>query len=249
MDFSAVSSQTVLGKMLRLPLKLVPSQAKVPILQGRLKGEKWVVGSGVHGYWLGSYETEKQQVLAKLIAQGDVVFDIGAHVGFYSLLASVLVGSTGHVYAFEPLPRNLFYLREHLRLNHISNVTVVEAAVSDRCGVAGFDEGTNSFAGHIAADGNLQVETLCLDEMVPGKIPPPDCIKVDAEGAEMLILSGAESVLANFHPIVLLATHGCLVHGECCRFLEDLGYVLWPLDRKPLEKSRELLAIVEVADT
>ncbi len=245
MDFSAVSSQTVLGKVLRLPLKLVPAQARMPILQGRLRGKKWVVGSGVHGYWLGSYEYKKQQVLVKMIREGDVAFDIGAHVGFYTLLASMLVGPSGRVYAFEPLPRNLLYLREHLRLNHISNVTVLEAAVSDRCGVTRFEEGASSFAGCIAANGSFQVETVCLDELVPGKIPPPACIKVDAEGAEMLILSGAGTTLSTFHPTVLLATHGIESHQQSCQYLRMLGYRLQSLDGKPVEQSCEILALFE----
>ena len=74
------------------------------------------------------------------------VFDIGAHAGYYTLIASKLVGGSGHVVAFEPAPRNLRYLRRHLSLNHVSNVTVLEVAVSDRAGVGRFDVGAESYA-------------------------------------------------------------------------------------------------------
>ncbi len=136
MNFSGLSDQSFAGKFFRYPLRLIPSTMRLPILQGTLKGKQWIVGSGQHGCWLGSYEHDKQQLLAKSIAAGSVVFDLGSHAGFYTLLASSLVGPKGKVVAFEPMPQNLSYLKEHLRLNQITNVTVIEAAVSDRNGTA-----------------------------------------------------------------------------------------------------------------
>jgi hypothetical protein len=55
---------------------------QVPIIQGTLKGRKWIKGSGVNGYWMGTYELEKQEVLRQTIKKGDIFFDIGAKVGF-----------------------------------------------------------------------------------------------------------------------------------------------------------------------
>ena len=76
----------------------------MPIWQGRLKGKRWIVGSGASGYWRGSYEYENQLVFVRMVARGSTVFDVGAHVGFYTLLASVVVGPAGRVFAFEPVP-------------------------------------------------------------------------------------------------------------------------------------------------
>jgi hypothetical protein len=149
-NFSAISSRSRMGKLLRLPLRLLPSNAVLPILQGRLKGKKWIVGSSVHGCWLGSYEFDKQRLFEQTVTRGSVVFDIGAHVGFYTLLSSVLVGTVGKVFAFEPVPRNLHYLYEHLRFNDATNVTVTEAAVADACGTTLFDESANSATGHLS---------------------------------------------------------------------------------------------------
>jgi FkbM family methyltransferase len=243
MNFSAIPAKSLLGRTLRLTLKLIPPRTRMPILQGKLQGKKWIVGSGVHGYWLGSYESEKQRAFAELVAAGDIVFDIGANAGFFTLLASECVGFDGHVYAFEPVPRNLFYLREHLRLNRIGNVTVVEAAVSDQSGWAFFNEGPNSAMGHLAPDGSLQVKRLCLDEVVPGQIAAPDCVKIDVEGAELQVLSGARTLLAEVHPSVFLATHGDESHKQCCRALESQGYRVQSLDGRPLGGSREVLAL------
>src|SRR5688572_25202486 len=117
MNFSGLSNQSLAGKILRQPLKLIPPGTHVRILQGRLRGKRWIAGSSTHGCWLGSYESDKRQLFESSITPGDVVFDIGANVGFYTLLASDLVGSSGHVYSFEPVPRNIEFLNEHLSLN------------------------------------------------------------------------------------------------------------------------------------
>ncbi len=114
MNFSGVSRQTVVGKLLRLPLRLLPDGMAVPVLQGPLKGKRWLVGSSTHGCWLGSYEYEKQRLFAKKIKAGAVVFDIGANVGFYTLLTAMLVRPEGRVVAFEPVPRNIDFLRKHI---------------------------------------------------------------------------------------------------------------------------------------
>src|SRR5579862_7724955 len=106
-NLSGISRKSWLGKLLRAPLRLIPRSAVLPILQGPLRGKKWVVGSGNHGCWLGSYEHDKQSLFQKTVRTGDIVYDVGANAGFYSLLASVLVGEKGQVYAFEPLPANL----------------------------------------------------------------------------------------------------------------------------------------------
>ena len=116
-----LSNETRLGRLLRLPLRLLPAGAVVPILSGPLRGRRWVVGAGPHGYWLGTYEADKQRLLQTLLREGDCFFDVGANVGFFTLLASALVGRSGRVVAFEPLPQNLAFLRRHLLLNRPHN--------------------------------------------------------------------------------------------------------------------------------
>src|ERR1043165_45133 len=101
-NFSGLSRGSFVGRIARLPLSLIPAGARMPILQGPLRGKRWVAGSHVHGGWRGSYEFEKQQMFISAIKPGAVVYDIGANVGFYTLLASRLAGPQGRVYAFEP---------------------------------------------------------------------------------------------------------------------------------------------------
>jgi|SRR5919202_1306896 FkbM family methyltransferase len=243
MNFSGISKQTPLGKLLRFPLKFIPPQTVIPIWQGKLRKKKWIVGSGDSGYWLGSYEYEKQLLFEQTIPEGSVVFDIGAHVGFYTLLSSVIVGTSGKVVAFEPLPRNLFYLHEHLRLNHIQNVMVIEAAVSAASRVTSFDESPTSFTGHISPQGTLQVKTVALDELTStGQIPMPTHIKLDVEGAELSVLSGARETLSLAHPTIFLATHGDEIHQQACQFLESLGYHLKAIGAESIQQSSEIIA-------
>lgn len=247
MDFSGISQQSFAGKALRLPLRLIPPNAVLPILQGELRGMKWIAGSGNHGCWLGSYEYHKRKTFEQLVAKGDVVFDIGANAGFYTLLASVLSGPSGRVFAFEPVPRNLGYLQKHLRINGIKNVSVIPAAVTDRSGIGRFDGGPNPFTGRLTAGGCLTVRTVSLDEMVrKGELPTPKLMKIDIEGSELLALTGAKSLLENARPIVLLATHGADLHQQCCQLLESFGYQLRAIDGQNLKQSAEIIAFPNI---
>ena len=246
MNFSGISSKTMLGKILRSPLRLIPPNTRIPILQGPLRGMQWIAGSGILSCWLGNYEYEKQKAFAAAVQRGFTVYDIGANVGFYSLLASVLVGPEGKVYCFEPVPRNLEFLRRHLELNKLSNCTVWDAAVGSYEGTSRFDLGSNRAQGHLTTEshGTLTVRTVTLDGLVAsGKMPPPDLIKCDIEGAEYDALTGASGILAKYGPTIFLSTHGVDVHRRCCMFLRDLRYSLTSLDGLPLDRTYELLAI------
>lgn len=243
MNFSVISQQSFLGKALRFPLKFIPRNLCIPILQGKLRGKRWIVGSSTHGCWIGSYEYEKRRIFEKLVTPGSVVFDIGAHVGFYTLLASELVGSSGKVFAFEPVPRNLRYLRAHLEINNVKNVTVISAAVSDHSGATLFAEESSHSAAHIYLQGSFQVEMVCLDDLfTQGEIPMPDFIKMDIEGGELRALVGATLLLTNGSPTIFLATHGREIHRKCCELLCSLGYSLEPIAGESVDDTDELLA-------
>lgn len=205
---------------------------------------KWIVGSATHGCWLGSYEYRKRICFERAVTRGSVVFDVGANVGFYTLLASVLVGEEGRVFAFEPVPRNLLYLGEHLRLNGLGNVTVLEAAVLDRAGTARFDDSLGASTGRVSSRGNLEVLAVSLDELIAARrIPFPDFIKIDVEGAELQVLCGARSLLREARPTLFLATHSPEAHRESCDLLRGLGYRLSTFGRESLEDTDEIMAV------
>lgn len=225
-NFSGISKDSLAGKILRFPLRLIPKDVPVFILQGPLRGYRWITGSGVFGYLLGSYEHEKQNIFFSLISPGFVVFDVGAHVGFYSLLAAKAAGKTGRIYSFEPSPRNQTYLKRHTELNGLGDrIKVFDVAVSDREGSASFSAGPSSFTGGLSENGDFAVRTTSLDSLFEKKeILSPSLIKMDVEGAEYLALQGMEKILKEFHPIILLATHGEEIKKKCLEFLSGIGY-------------------------
>jgi len=243
-NLSGISKETLFGKLLRVPLRLIPPATVVPIMQGPLRGTKWTVGSGTHGCWLGSYEHEKQKALQRELKAGDVVYDVGANAGFYSLLASALVGQNGHVYSFEPSPDNVQALKKHLKMNHVANCTVVDAAVSSVDGEAAFDVSGDRHTGHLAESGNVHVRTLTLDRLVlEDEVRPPSLMKIDIEGAEFDCLRGASGIIQKFRPVIFLATHGRDVHDSCSELLRRWNYRLTSLDARPLETTDELIAL------
>lgn len=242
MNFSTVPNNTI-GKLLRTILKVIPRQTQVRIVQGRLKGRKWIVGSGVHGCWLGSYELDKQKLFERTIQPGKVVYDLGANVGFYTLLSSVIVGASGKVYAFEPLPRNINYLRQHMKINQVENVQIIEAAISDKTGEVTFNEGADPSTGRIDGNGAIYVKCVALDQLyASNEVLAPDFMKIDIEGGELLALQGARQIIEKHHPVIFLATHGNEVHVQCLKLLASFGYEVRSVDQRSMEETDEVIA-------
>jgi FkbM family methyltransferase len=234
------------GRVLRMPLRLIPRRTHVRVISGPLRGRRWIAGSSTHGCWIGTVERGKLEIFSSAVRGGDVVYDLGAHVGLYALLASDLVGPQGRVYAFEPLPRNIRYLLKHLQMNHVGNCTVVEAAVNDADGYESFDLGPHPAMGFLGSPCGeaMRVRTVTIDALVrTGRIQPPMVVKVDIEGAEFDALCGASDVLGEHRPIVFLATHGPELHRRCCELLVSLGYSLRSLNRLPIATTSELVAL------
>ena len=246
LDFSNISKNTTIGFLLRLPLRLIPHNTVVYIVQGILKGNKWVKGSGVNSYWLGNYEKEQQILFTKNIKEGDVIFDVGSNVGFYSLIASKMTGKKGRVYAFEPAPRNLYYLKKHLELNNCTNSIIVSGGVSDKTDVVYFNDGDHFATGSLSRDSsNMLVPTFNLDGLIENKkIIAPNVMKIDVEGAEFDVLNGVKNTLIKYHPIIFLSTHNEQVHQKCLELLHSLDYKLSSLDNTMnLDKAGLILAI------
>lgn len=221
---------SLLGGVVRRLFRLVPRRPVEPVRNGALRGYKWIVASGVDGYWLGTYEPEMGDAVARAVAANGVFFDVGAHAGYYSLLASRLVGANGRVVAFEPDPRSIGYLKQHLQLNDASNVSVVEAAVADVAGAAKFAPEAGGSGGALSPTGTAMVTTVTIDALVDiGALPAPNYLKINAEGAEFRVICGARKVLRTIRPTVFLATHNPAVERQCLSALESLRYAVRPI--------------------
>lgn len=219
--------ERLFASILRYPLSLVPRDAEVRILRGPLRGKKWIVGAGTNACWFGTYEVSRLRAFENATMQGAVVYDVGANVGIYSLLASLRVGASGSVYAFEPLARNLKYLRRHITLNNLQNCIILETAVSNREGVLPFSAAVwNSHMARLSPDGEMSVPSTTLDACIYGekRLRPPTILKIDVEGAEFDVLQGAARALTEFHPTIFLEIHGTQLHADCRAFLLGKGY-------------------------
>lgn len=108
---------TLRGRLLRLPLRLLPRGMVVSVRSGINHGLHWIIGSSTHGCWLGTYETHKQDAVRRLARPGMTIFDVGANAGFYTMAFSRLVGAKGRVYAFEPFAENVANLLKHVAIN------------------------------------------------------------------------------------------------------------------------------------
>lgn len=241
LEFSKIPRRSLPGRLLRAPLGAIPKGWALPILQGPAGGMRWVVGAGSHGFWLGSYEAAKAVEFAARVPPGATVIDAGAHAGYYTLIGSRRVGPNGRVIAIEPDPRNAELLRRHIALNALRNVKVLEAALSDSEGEAGFQPGPEPSLGHLSRNGTLRVRTLPLDSLAGDLGPGPVVVKVDVEGAEAQLLQGAKQMMLTRRPVLFLSTHGCDVHQACLRLLAEWGYCTSSLDGRPPEDSSELL--------
>jgi FkbM family methyltransferase len=218
------NAKSVIGRIVRLPLRLIPKDREVTIKSGPNRGFYWITGSSDHGCWLGNYESQKANLFASRIKRAMCVWDCGAHVGYYSLIASRRTEPLGQVYAFEPLPRNLKHLTTHSVYNNRRNIHIVKKAVSDHEGEAWFNLSNSHSMGRIAAQGAVRVETIRLDDFLTEDKQPPDVIKMDIEGGEFSALCGAIEVLKKYHPVIFLATHGPEVHNRCVELLKSLDY-------------------------
>jgi len=202
----------------------------MPILSGPGRGLLWVTGSGTHGCWLGTYERDRQQQLTQLLRSGDCFLDIGANVGFYSLLASRIVGKEGCVHAFEPFPRNVEYITRHIEMNRITNIEIHPIALSDgEDRRMSFSISTNPSAGHLSenSDGpeQISVPVAALDSLWrKSAFPSPSMMKIDVEGAEYSVLNGGKEMIAACRPVILLAGHGSAVQERCCDLLRSWSY-------------------------
>ena len=224
------SDVPLLGKIWRWPLSLVPAESEVRILRGPLRGKKWIKGAGPNAYWVGTYEVERIRAFANAVTPASVVYDIGANVGIYTLLASTRAGASGMVYAFEPLARNLNYLRRHVALNQLQNCMVIEAAMGKSEGLGRFSatDWAASMARLDPEKGEIVVPVTTLDSCIFGErqLRPPKVLKIDVEGAEVDVLQGASRILEEFHPAIFLEVHGTQLHADCSTLLTAKGYRL-----------------------
>lgn len=201
------------------------------VLTGAGRGLRLNVGRSNAGYVLGTSELPVQEAFNLLIQPSMTVFDVGANIGFFSMIAARLVGPNGRVIAFEPLAENAALIARNAALNGFAHVTVRPEAV-------GASEGEQCFAtsevpswGRLASLapppdrelGKIMVPVRSLDSMIAqSEVPAPALIKIDVEGAELSVLEGARKSVAFFRPLLVIELHG--TNRKMAALLNALNY-------------------------
>jgi FkbM family methyltransferase len=156
------------------------------------------------------HEKSTTELFKKVVKEGDVVVDLGANLGYFTLLAARLAGKKGKVYAFEPEPRNYNYLLRNIELNGYDNVFAMQKAVSDKITttklfICPYDSGHHTIHQYDGIQAYrpdfvdnkkdyVEVETVTLDDFLRD-VEQVDVVKMDVEGAEMLALSGMDEII------------------------------------------------------
>jgi len=184
---------------------------------------------------LGGWEHPLTTVIPSLLNLGDVVYDIGANLGLFSILFSRLVGDGGMVYGIEANPVCVQFLRANLAQNNVSsNVMIIPVAISDSEGShrfainygnsnLGVVEDSSLYASKVGHE--ICVTCACLDELI-GELGlrPPNLIKIDIEGAEDVAIKGMHQCLTRYSPVLVLELHGAGPAQRTLNQLDSLGY-------------------------
>jgi FkbM family methyltransferase len=201
----------------------------------------------------GGWEPHVEVVLRQLLSSGSVFVDVGANIGWHTMLASSIVGERGFVYALEPNPNNARLIAQTISTNHLSNVALLPFALGDQIGHATFRTAIGS-NGCFVGRGDVSyldpyltiVPTLRLDDL---EIERVDVIKIDVEGAEPQVLEGASATIERDHPAIVFEFScemtrrlgGCAPAGHLKSF-QELGYHLSMIERP----TGDLLAVPDV---
>ena len=168
------------------------------------------------------YEFPSVLALNQHLKPGDTFIDVGAHVGFFTLIASVMVGQTGRVLAFEPEPRNAESLRQNLALNRTQNVTLINAVAGDSEGQVTFYENLDNDGGHALWPPGLHpfnaktrlspqptmVPQVTIDQTLRrAGLGGASVMKIDTEGAEVRVARGARACLSQSSLRLVICEH------------------------------------------
>jgi FkbM family methyltransferase len=206
----------------------------------------------------GSYEPEVSSTLRELLPKGGTFVDIGANIGWFSLLAASLVGPTGRVIAVEPNPRNVALLRQSAKDNSFDNIDVVAVALGERPGAAALEtDGSNGRLIPIdgppatAVEASFVVATFPLDTVLQELgAKRVDAIKIDVEGAEPLVIRGATRTISENRPLLISEFYPLALDsspwGNARRYLamlRALGYQLSVIGQPGPHDDEELLSM------
>lgn len=226
----AIVSWTLDGK--EFPHLVEAGPAKGITFQLRMPEDK--------GIWTGTYEAAFATCLAGAVKPGTVTYDIGSWHGFFAGVMAARGAKAVHV--FEPLPANMERVRQMVSLNPSKNINPHPYAVGDRdtemdlmvmpeSSMAKLER--SSFQAKLSSAERVRVRLRSIDSMIAsGEIEPPALMKIDVEGAELMVLQGASDTLRRHHPDIFAEIHSSALLAQCTSLLQSEGYAIVSLDEE-----------------
>lgn len=190
------------------------------------------------GIWTGTYESLFAGRVAGAIRPNTVTYDIGSWHGFFAGVMAAQGARQVHV--FEPLPANVDRIRKMIALNPEKHIAIHPCAAGDRdtemdlivmpeTSMAKLEE--SGFQTERTSAGSLRVPARSIDSVIAsGEAEPPSLMKIDVEGAELLVLEGARQTLRANQPEIFAEVHSSKLLAQCTIFLQSEGYSVEPLD-------------------
>ena len=190
----------------------------------------------------GIHEKMLTNLIKKEIHSGDVVLDIGAHIGYYTLQFANLVGPTGKVYAFEPEPKNFELLKKNVQINKHDNVVLIQKIVSDKDGIveffiSKFDSIGNKLFKSNEAGSSIKIESTTLDEYFKDLKKKIDFIKMDIQGGEGKAILGMKNLLKENKNLKIIQEwwpdalkQNNTNPEDHLKFLQHIGYKIYEID-------------------
>ena len=186
----------------------------ITLRRGVGKGLKFNSGDYNPDTALGTYEVPIQEAMQKHLKSGDVFYDIGANIGFFTTIGASLVSQSGQVYSFEPVPQNASALKHNIQINSFSNVDIVDKAVSKESGKGELLLGDYSGSHTLSTtdqssrpkkyQSKISVEIVSIDNLIDQQaIKPPSVVKIDVEGAELDVIEGMCETIQKFKPVLI----------------------------------------------
>ena len=205
-----------------------------------------VIGRSI--YLTGVYEPEATHFISSRIKLGMTVLDIGADIGYYTLLFAKHVGSKGRVYAFEPIPKAKCYLDKNISMNGLDNVRTFGFALFDKSDMVCLEEPLTKSqinpSKRRLSRNDIQVETKVFDEWkLKEGVDNVDLVKLDVEGAELNVLRGMKNTLERQNPRILIELHPNQLKSfgsspsDIIRFLSEFGYKIEPVGQTKMDSS------------
>lgn len=198
----------LIGEKVSIPEGYIALNKKDPVVSGSLA--------------LGCYEGTESQLIREKIKEGMTVIDVGANIGYFSVIASSIVGDNGRVISFEPDKENFEFLEKTIELNNFKNVTPCNVALSDKNGeielfISEDNKGDHRIYATTEKRASIKVKTFTMDDYLDSlDIKKVDFIKIDVQGVEWLVLMGMHKTISNNPKISILLEfwpHGIIESG------------------------------------